>query len=199
MKNIYILSLLLLLCSNTFYAQESYLGEIKLFAGNFAPRGWAKCEGQLLSISQNQALFSLLGTTYGGNGTTTFALPDYRGRAATGVGPNNLQGVKLGAETATLTQANLPAHSHNEPIKVSSNKATLNVPSAGNAIASPSLTANSVTRNTLGYGTALPNTPLLGETTTAAGTATPASFNTMQPYITLTYIIALQGIFPSQN
>lgn len=199
MKKIYFLSLILLLCSKTFFAQVAYLGEIKLFAGNFAPKGWAKCEGQLLPINQNQALFSLLGTTYGGDGTTTFALPDYRGRAATGVGQTNLQGQKVGAETATLTQANLPAHSHIEPIKVSSSKATLNVPSIGNAIASPTLTANSVTRDMLGYGTALPNTPLLGETTTTAGTITPTAFSTVQPYLALTYIIALQGIYPSQN
>ena len=199
MKKIYFLGLLILLCSTTLFAQEPYLGEIKLFAGSFAPRGWAKCEGQLLPINQNQALFALLGTTYGGDGRATFALPDYRGRAATGVGPLNLQGQKVGAESTTLTPANLPAHSHIEPIKVSSSKATLNVPTAGVAIASPALTANSVTRDMLGYNATQPNSPLLGEATTAAGTASPTAINTVQPFLALTYIIALQGIFPSPN
>ena len=196
---LYFLGLLILLCSTTLFAQEPYLGEIKLFAGSFAPRGWAKCEGQLLPINQNQALFALLGTTYGGDGRATFALPDYRGRAATGVGPLNLQGQKVGAESTTLTPANLPAHSHIEPIKVSSSKATLNVPTAGVAIASPALTANSVTRDMLGYNATQPNSPLLGEATTAAGTASPTAINTVQPFLALTYIIALQGIFPSPN
>jgi microcystin-dependent protein len=199
MKKIYYLGLLLLLCSKTLFAQDAYLGEIKLFAGSYAPKGWAKCEGQLLLINQNLALFSLLGTTYGGNGSTNFALPDYRGRAATGVGPLNLQGQKVGAESTTLTPANLPAHSHIEPIKVSSSKATLNIPTAGVAIASPVLTANSVTRDMLGYNAAQPNSPLSGEDTTAAGTASPTAINTVQPFLALTYIIALQGIFPSQN
>lgn len=94
---------------------EPYLGEIKLFPFAFAPKGWALCEGQILPISQNQALFALLGTTYGGNGTTNFALPDLRGRVPmhSGNGPVPL-GQKAGAETVTLTLANLPAHTHTQ-------------------------------------------------------------------------------------
>lgn len=199
MKNIYIFTLVLFLFTKTLFAQQPYLGEIKLVAQNYAPRGWALCNGQLLPINQNQALFSLLGTTYGGNGQTTFALPDLRGRVPVGDGLTIVLGERQGAETATLTEANLPAHSHSEPIKVSSSSATLNVPTASSSIAAPTITVNSITRNTLGFNTTAPNTPLMGTATTAAGTVTPTSINTMQPYIAMTYIIALQGIFPSQN
>jgi microcystin-dependent protein len=199
MKNILYTTLVLLLFTKTIYAQEQYLGEIKLFAGNFAPKGWALCQGQLLPINQNQALFALLGTTYGGNGTTNFALPDYRGRAAVGVGPTYPQGTITGSENTTLTAANLPIHNHSEPIKVSSSKATLNAPTSTSSIASPAITVNSATRDMLGYNVAAPNTALLGTASTTAGTITPTPINVMQPSIAMTYIIALTGIFPSQN
>ncbi len=199
MKKIYLLTLLLFLCTKTLFAQEPYLGEIKLVAQNYAPRGWALCNGQLLPINQNQALFALLGTTYGGDGRINFALPDLRGRVAVGDGLSIALGKKQGSETTTLTEANLPVHNHVEPMKVSSNAATLNVPTASSSIAAPSINVNSITRNTLGYNTTAPNTPLLGTPTTAAGTVTPTQINTMQPYIAMTYIIALQGIFPSQD
>lgn len=198
MKKIYLLILVLFLCTKSIFAQP-YMGEIKLFAGNFPPKGWALCNGQLLPINQNQALFSLLGTTYGGNGQTTFALPDLRGRVPVGEGLSIVLGERQGAETATLTEANLPAHSHTEPVKVSSSTATSNVPTASSSIAAPTITANSITRNSLGFNTAVPNTALSGTATTAAGTVTPTPINTMQPYIAMTYIIALQGIFPSRN
>lgn len=199
MKNIYIFTLVLFLFSKTLFAQQPYLGEIKLVAHNYAPKGWALCNGQLLPINQNQALFSLLGTNYGGDGRTTFALPDLRGRVPVGNGLSIVLGEKQGAETAILTQANLPVHSHTEPIKVSSSTATSNVPTASSSIAAPTITVNSTTRNTLGFNTASANTPLMGTATTPAGTVTPTSINTMQPSIAMTYVIALQGIFPSQN
>jgi microcystin-dependent protein len=96
---------------------ENYLGEIRIFAGNFAPQGWLFCQGQLLAISQNQALFALLGTTYGGDGQTTFSVPDLRGRAAVGLGAGPglspyQQGQQAGYETVTLTTAQLPVHQH---------------------------------------------------------------------------------------
>lgn len=202
MKKIYLLTLVLFLFSKSLFAQDTpYLGEIKLFAGTFAPHGWAFCQGQLLPINQNQALFSLLGTTYGGNGTTTFALPDLRGRVAVGDGSPAVLGVKQGAETATLTEANLPAHSHLEPVKVSSSAATLNVPTTASSIAAPTLIVNTATRAMLGYNAATPNTALIGSgVTTAAGTIAPTSINIMQPYIAMAYIIAIQGgVFPTQN
>lgn len=197
MKNIYVLALVLFLCTKTIFAQESYMGEIKLFSGNFAPRGWAKCEGQLLPINLNQALFSLLGITYGGDGRTTFALPDLRGRAAVGDGLSIGLGLKYGAETTTLTQANLPVHSHSGSIKVSSGAATLNVPTASSSIAAPAITVNSTTRATLGYNTAAPNTLL--NSTNAAGATIVTPINLMQPYIAMTYIICLSGIYPQRN
>jgi microcystin-dependent protein len=199
MKNIYFLTLVLFLCTKTLFAQESYMGEIKIVTQNYAPKGWALCNGQILSINSNQALFSLLGNNYGGNGTTTFALPDLRGRAAVGNGSTIILGEKQGAETTTLTQSNLPAHSHTVALKVNSSAATLNVPKASSAIAAPTITVNATTRATLGYNTAASNTALSSSATTAAGATTATPINTMQPYIAMTYIICIQGIYPPRN
>ena len=197
MKKLYFLTLLLVLSIKPLYAQDEFMGEIKLFAGNFVPRNWALCDGQLLPINQNQALYSLLGTTYGGNGTTTFALPDLRGRIPVGVGTNKTLGQKSGAETVSLTTTNLPGHSHNFPIKVSSATGTLNVPAASSSIASAVESVNSNTYPVLGYNTSTPNVVLSGTATTTAGGNTPV--NVMQPYTVTTYIICVQGIFPSRN
>ena len=199
MKKIFFLIVALFLCANTIFAQDQYLGEIKLFAGNFAPKGWLKCDGQLLPISQNQALFSLLGTNYGGDGRTTFGLPDYRGRTSIGASPENSVGTQLGQENVYLTANNLPNHSHNIPFKVSSNKATNQIPAASVSIGSPSITVNSVTRDMLGYNNSIPDTSLKGNETTTAGTTTNTPVNVMQPYLAVTYIIAIKGIFPSRD
>jgi microcystin-dependent protein len=199
MKKIFYTTLILLLFSKTIYAQEQYLGEIRLIASSYAPKYWALCQGQLLQINQNQALFSLLGTTYGGDGITNFALPDYRGRAAASAYQAYPQGTKTGSENSTLLITNLPTHSHTEPIKVSSSKAIANVPTSNSSIASPVITVNSATRDMLGYNTATPNTALLGTDSSNAGNLSPTPINLMQPYTVLNYIIALQGIFPSQN
>jgi microcystin-dependent protein len=192
-KFITLLFLLLALgFSNNTLAQEPYLGEVRMFAGNFAPNGWAKCEGQLLSIAENSALFSLLGTTYGGDGQTTFALPDFRGRAPihSGQGPglsNYFIGQQGGTESTTLTVNNLPAHNHTiNGVLEDGNSAspTGNFP-AGTKLLDPEY-ANS--------GTVTPmNASMVGNT----GGSMPV--NNMQPYLTITYIIALQGIYPSQN
>jgi microcystin-dependent protein len=167
------------------------IAEIRLFAGNFAPRGWALCHGQILSIAQNTALFSLLGTTYGGDGRTTFALPDLRGRVPVGQGqgpglsPNSL-GQQGGAETHTLTSSEMPAHNHpTQSNKATNDAATTSrpngkVPAAGGAYADTS------------DGSAL-DPDLIG----AAGGSQP--HNNMQPHLALNYIIALQGIYPSRN
>jgi len=162
-----------------------FLGQITLFAGNFAPRGWAFCEGQLLPISQNTALFSILGTTYGGNGQTTFALPDLRGRAPIhpGQGPglsNRFLGEQGGEEATSLSTAQMPAHSH--PAGASSAAQTTNRP--GGAVPA---------RGGV-YATGA-NTTMGGDT--VAGDSQP--HNTMQPFTALSYIIALEGIFPSRN
>lgn len=166
-------------------AQEPFLGEVRMFGGNFAPRGWMLCEGQLLPIAQYQALFSLLGTTYGGDGRTTFALPDLRGRVAIapGTGPGlstYREGQKGGTENTTLNQQNLPAHGHNVPslaVDPNSNASTLtqgstSVVTVGNAATGTVNTANA------GGGQAI---------------------NNVQPYLSVNYIIAVQGIFPSRN
>lgn len=169
---------------------EPFIGQLMLVPYNFAPRGWAFCNGQLLSIAQNTALFSLLGTTYGGDGITTFALPDLRGRAAlsSGQGPG-LQNYNLGqvggTETVTLTVAEMPAHSH----LVS---ATAGDP--GQARPSNALLANI---NPAGYTGTAANTTMAPSMIQTTGGSQP--HNNLSPYLTLNYVIALEGIFPSRN
>jgi len=173
------------------YAQDPYLGEIRMFAGNFAPRGWAFCEGQLLPISQNTALFSLLGTTYGGDGRTTFALPDLRGRvpihAAQGPGLSNRNlGEKGGEETHILTTNEIPSHTHQlrgDSLVASTDMPTNSAP-ARNAGGIPS------------YGDT-PDIDMSGAAIQFTGGG--QGHNTMQPYLAVNFIIALQGIFPSRN
>jgi len=165
---------------------EPFIGEIRAFGFNFAPRGWATCSGQLLSIAQNTALFSLLGTTYGGNGQTTFALPDLRGRVAInqGQGPglaNKTIGEQAGQESHTLTANEMPAHAHAQP--------------ASNADQSTNRPGNAVPTKGGVYAAAGDGTLL--DPTTQAGGNQPHSI--MQPYLVLNYCIALQGIFPSRN
>ena len=165
---------------------EPFIGSIILFGGNFAPRNWAFCNGQLLAISQNTALFSLLGTTYGGNGQTTFALPDLRGRAPIhfGQGPgltNYDLGQVGGEETVTLTQAQLPPHTHTQP--TTNGQQTTNRP--GNA-----LPARGGVYSNESDGSAF-------HPTTATGGGQP--HDNRSPYLAVNYIICLFGIFPSRN
>jgi microcystin-dependent protein len=173
------------------HAQEPFLGEIKLVPYNFAPRGWAFCDGQILSIAQNTALFSLIGTTYGGNGQTTFALPDLRGRVAieVGQGPglsNYDLGQVGGEESHTLTQGEMPAHTHVAAADASNGSAD-------------TPTGLLPARNPAGIpaygGTA--NAALSALAIAPAGGSQP--HNNLQPYLGLHYIIALEGIFPSRN
>lgn len=180
------------LSANKVTAQvDPLLGQISMFAGNFAPRGWALCDGQLLAISSNTALFSLLGTTYGGDGRTTFALPDLRGRAPIheGQGPglsDKRLGQRGGAEQVILQVSNLPSHTHS--LNASTATGTSNVPT-GNVHADTSVFDKeyATTANTAMSGTAIGNT----------GGNIPVSI--VQPYLTINYIIALQGTFPSRN
>ncbi|WP_433831010.1 phage tail protein [Flavobacterium anhuiense] len=197
MKKIYLLITVLFFCTKLTYAQDPYLGEIRIFAGNYAPPGWAICDGRTLQISDNDALYTLLGTTYGGDGVTNFGLPDLRGRVATGASSNSALGTKAGVEYVTLTQANLPSHTHTASIKVSSAKATSHVPTANASIASPSITVNNITRDILGYNEKTPNAALAPVTSTPAGNSLP--INVMQPYTVVNYIIALYGIYPIRN
>ncbi|HYP08655.1 MAG TPA: tail fiber protein [Bryobacteraceae bacterium] len=166
---------------------EPFLGEVRIFSFNFAPKGWAQCNGQFLPINQNQALFALFGTTYGGNGQTTFALPDLRDRAPIHVGQGFTQGQKGGEAAHTLTLNEMAQHNH--PFVGSGNGATL-VAAAGNL---PGL--NSVD------DIYLPTSPSM--TALAAGSVTNTGgsqpHNNLQPFITLNFCVALQGIFPSRN
>lgn len=161
---------------------EPFLGELKLMSFNFPPRGWAACNGQLLPINQNQALFALLGTMYGGNGQTNFALPDLRGRVAMHVGGGFTQGERAGEEIHTLTVKELPAHNHFV------NAST----TAGNG-ADPTMLAPFSD----GYGGTVSLTSLQPATVGNVGAGQP--HENRQPYLVLNWCIALQGIFPSRN
>lgn len=174
---------------------EPLIGEIKLFAGNFAPRGWAFCNGQLLPISQNQALFSILGTTYGGDGRTTFALPDLRGRVPVhpGTGPglsSKSLGEQGGTETETLSTQQLPAHTHSYDDAASDGTVSR---SGASKFFYPVPKSWGVEVPLRGKTTVTERT----ETSGQAGSGQP--HNNLPPYLGIHYIIALQGIFPSRN
>jgi microcystin-dependent protein len=202
MKKKYILLVVFMFTAKSIFAQDQFVGEIRLFPFNFAPRGWAKCEGQLLSISQNTALFSLLGTTYGGDGKSTFALPDLRDRMAIGFGQGpGLSIIDLGqsdgATSSTLLTDNLPAHTHSVDIKVSSSVGNSSVPSATSSLAAPVQIFNSVPRPVTEYNATAPNITLSNITTSTTGSSIPLSI--IQPILSSNYCIALQGIFPPRN
>lgn len=168
---------------------DPFIGEIRMFGGNFAPRGWAFCNGQILPIAQNTALFSLLGTTYGGNGQTTFALPNLQGRMpmhagqGPGLSPRAL-GQSLGEVAHTLTVSELPAHTHELR---GAGSASTGTPSAGVALGTGPRVYRSAPANTVGM-----TTPL-----SMSGGSQP--HQNRSPYLGLSFIIALQGIFPARN
>lgn len=162
---------------------EPFLSEIRLMSFNFAPKGWALCNGQTLPINQNQALFSLLGTVYGGNGQTTFALPDLQGRVSVHDGDGFVLGQRGGEEVHTITQQEFPTHNH----FVSVVNANANAGPSGNYFAA----ANQL------YQPAPANTNLAPNSVTNTGGSQP--HQNQQPYLCVTFAIALQGIFPSQN
>jgi microcystin-dependent protein len=179
---------------------DEYLSVIKLFGLNFAPRYWMFCSGQIMSIAQNTALFSLLGTTYGGNGQTTFALPDLRGRTAIGQGQTYggsifSLGEVSGTETVTLTSNQMPMHTH--LIGATTAAGSTAVPTNAVLAAGPKTGSgpNATSLNTYSSGTA--NTTLATTTASLSGGNQP--FSIMQPYLALTYCICVQGIFPSRN
>lgn len=167
---------------------EPFIGQILLFAGNFAPTGWALCNGQLLSIAQNSALFSILGTTYGGDGITTFGLPDLRGRVPMhwGNGPGltpRTVGEQSGSESVTLLQTQVPAHTH-----------TVN---ASDVAADARNPANAILAQNASYTTSAPNTTMSASSLTSVGGGQP--HDNMQPFLAITFIIALEGIYPSRS
>jgi microcystin-dependent protein len=176
-----------------------FMGEIKLISWNFAPQGWAFANGQFLPINQNQALFSLLGTMYGGNGQTTFALPDLRGRVPLHQGSGFTVGQAGGEYFHTVSMSEMPAHNHflqaDATTPATSNA---NVPAAGNwigqTIGVPSQGSNFPVQI---YSTSNPNNTMAPQTVTNTGGSQP--HDNRQPYLGTNMIIALQGIFPSQN
>lgn len=163
---------------------EPFLGEIKIISWNFPPKGWAFCNGALLPISQNQALFSILGTTYGGDGRTTFALPNLQGRIPVHVGNGISLGEMAGETAHTLTLPEMAQHPHG----ANGAAQTPDQPGPGGF-----LWANQASA----YSTASPDTTMDPSTGAAAGGSQP--HENMPPYLVLNYVIALQGIFPSQN
>ena len=180
---------------------EPLIAQIILFGGNFAPRGWAFCDGQILPISQNQALFSLLGTTYGGDGRTTFALPDLRGRcpihAGSGPGLTPRQiGQRVGLEDVTLVESQMPSHTHQ--LMANNTDGTTNDP-----------TVATLAKENVVVERGSPAKPVSGYTSGAANAAMSASsisrtgsglqHENMQPSLVINYIIALDGIFPSRS
>ncbi len=180
---------------------DSYLGAVFCFGFNFPPYGWAQCNGQVFPISGNEALFSLIGTTYGGDGVTTFALPNIQGRVpiGTGQGPglaNYVLGQIGGVESVTLAVNNLPAHTHpgTATIPVSSAAGDSNDPS-GRYFARSSSAVGNTYSGTSGVVMAGPLTGTSG----TAGTGSPVPISLMNPYQTLNYCISIYGIFPSRN
>jgi microcystin-dependent protein len=172
---------------------DPFVAEIRIFPFNFAPRGWAWCDGQLMPLSQNTALFSLLGTTYGGNGKSNFALPDLQGRAA--MHPGQGPGLSLhdlgetgGSETVTLLESEIPAHSHT--VRGSSDDADLKAPSPNRSLAR---SIGGFAYNTSSSGLQ----PMAAEALAPAGGDQP--HNNLMPYLTFYFCIALQGVFPPRG
>ncbi|MFL9836261.1 tail fiber protein [Flavobacterium sp. ST-75] len=179
---------------------EGTMAEIRLFAPNFAPKFWSFCEGQTLAISSNTALFSLIGTIYGGDGRTTFKLPDFRSRVPVGAGPSNTgitaytMGEVSGTATVTATVANLPAHIHsgmlNYALPAYSDEGDTAIPTGAGLASASGL-----------FSTNPPNTSLhpADAHITIGNKGGGAPFSIMQPYLSINYIICVQGIFPSRN
>src|SRR5436189_6025086 len=164
---------------------DPFMAEIRIFSFNFAPQGWAQCNGQLLPINQNQALFSLLGTTYGGNGQTNFGLPDLRGRVPTHIGQGLVQGQAGGEQGHTLLISELPAHTHQAV--ASSNGPTVSPPTGAFWASNTGFSPYAASANAAMSPTSLTNTG-----------GSQAHLN-MSPFLVLNFGIALSGIFPSRN
>lgn len=193
-KILYIVILVFLLIGNQkgFCQDNPYIGQIKMFAGNFAPAGWALCNGQLLPISENEALFAIIGTTYGGDGQTTFALPDLRGRVpmhtGTGAGlTTRVLGEMSGSETTTMTINQMPAHSH--LVAGTTSDGNQSTPT-GNIFANTKILDKE-------YSDAAADTTM--KSVMVGNTGGNLPINNVQPFLAVNFIISLYGIFPSQN
>jgi microcystin-dependent protein len=171
-----------------------YMGEIKIISWNYAPKGWAFCSGQFLPINQNQALFSLLGTQFGGNGQTTFALPDFRGRAPLHQGQGFLIGQAAGEEFHTITQSEMPAHNHlMQGSNTTADATNIRTPP-------PNLTPNILAANQGNmYAPNVSGGAVAMQPPTISNVGGSQPHENRQPYLVLNFIIALQGVFPSRN
>ncbi len=169
---------------------EPFLAEIRIVGFNFAPRGWAFCDGQLLPINQNQSLYSLLGTTYGGDGRTSFALPDLRGRTPIHMASGHALGSEKGSEGEAISSAQMPGHAHDA--KATNAEAT-SINAAGNLLGDIADARFSITP----YADLTSPQALVSTTLANAGAGQP--HNNMQPFLALNFCIALQGLFPSRN
>lgn len=201
---------------------EGTIGEIRLFASNFAPKNWAYCAAQVVQIRANTALFSILGTTYGGDGTTTFMLPDLQGRVALGAGQGNglsnyNLGAKAGTETVTLNLTQIPAHNHQAIAQPGPGSGTIKVMAVGNAGGASTPGGNYIGQDTGNSLTSYassgalvamdPRSVKISNVVATAGTASVTlanngggqPHNNLQPYTALNYIICMYGIFPSRN
>lgn len=188
---------------------EPYIGEIQLFAGDFPPKNWLLCNGQLLSVAHYSALFSILGPKYGGNGQTTFALPDFRNHV--GIGASNdyayYNGAKGGEEKVILNESQISRHIHqivmtDEPkVNVSSLPATQSIPTAGSSIAQPGFLVDESFASTMGTNLEVPDIELnanIQTTVFSESTGGGQPHNNMQPYIGMNFIICINGIYPSR-
>lgn len=178
---------------------QPFIGEIRMFGGNFAPAGWAFCAGQLMAISENDALFALIGTTYGGDGQSTFGLPDLRGRVPIhqGQGPglgNYVVGEKTGVESVTLTTQQIPPHTHTPLARAGGSGGDANAPAANNLLADSNTTTTNVY---LPFNAGNPQVQLNANTIGPTGGSQP--HDNIQPTLCVSFIISLFGIFPSQN
>lgn len=184
---------------------EGMIGEVRMFGGNFAPRAWALCDGQLLPINQNTALFSIIGTIYGGDGRTTFALPDCRGRCT--IGPGNgpglssrREGQKGGSQTNTMTVATMPSHNHNFTVKGSNDFGTALDPTN---LTYAEMTGRTTTTPPAGIQGAAYGSTVSGNMSSnaadLANTGGGQSIEGMQPWLAVNFIICLQGVFPSRS
>ncbi len=167
---------------------DPYIGEIRMTGFNFAPQGWAQCNGQLMPIAQNQALFAILGTTYGGNGQTTFALPDLRGRAPMHAGPQFQLGQTAGETQHTLIQSELPTHTH---------QLTASTTASHSADPTGRVFGNVQTGDLNIFRVQDNSATMDGATVSQAGASQP--HDNMQPYTVVNFIIALEGVFPPHN
>lgn len=196
---------------------EGTIGEIRIFANNYAPYTWATCQGQTLAIQANTALYAILGVTYGGNGTTTFQLPNFTGRVAVGTGQmpgggNYVLGQASGAEKHTLLTTEMPAHTHvgtvsgSASLMVSADDSTLAVANTGAVISTPGYTVTGGLAKTLGFNNATPDTALHADSIKVNNTPLTLAMaggniphNNMQPFLALNYCICIYGTFPARN